>query len=29
MKVRVDKWMGIVTHIAKALSRSKPTDPLE
>jgi hypothetical protein len=28
MKDRVDKSMGIVTHIAEVLSRIKPTDPL-
>ena len=28
MKVRVDKSMGIVTHIAEALARIKPTEPL-
>jgi hypothetical protein len=28
MKDRVDKSMGIVTHIAEALPRIKPTDPL-
>ncbi len=28
MKDRVDKSMGIVTHIAEALARDKPTDPL-
>ncbi len=28
MKDRVDKSMGIVTHIAEALARIKLTDPL-
>jgi hypothetical protein len=28
MKVRVDKSMGIVTHIAETLDRITPTDPL-
>jgi hypothetical protein len=28
MKVHVDKSMGIVTRIAEALARIKPTDPL-
>jgi hypothetical protein len=28
MKGRVDKSMGIVTHIAEGLARIKPTDPL-
>ena len=28
MKDRVDKSMGIVTHIAEALARIKPTEPL-
>ena len=28
MKVLVDKSMGIVTRIAEALARIKPTDPL-
>jgi hypothetical protein len=28
MKGRVDKSMGIVTRIAEALARIKPTDPL-
>ena len=28
MKDRVDKSMGIVTHITEALARIKPTDPL-
>jgi hypothetical protein len=28
MKYRVDKSMGIVTRIAEALPRIKPTDPL-
>jgi hypothetical protein len=28
MKVLVDKSIGIVTHIAEALTRIKPTEPL-
>jgi hypothetical protein len=28
MEGLVDKSMGIVTHIAKSLSRIKPTDPV-
>jgi hypothetical protein len=28
MKGRVDKSMGIVTHIAEDLARIKPTEPL-
>ena len=28
MKGRVDKSMGVVTHITEALGRIKPTDPL-
>jgi hypothetical protein len=28
MKDRVDKSMGIVTHIVEVLARIKPTDPL-